>query len=403
MRAPPFAVLVLFLACTAPAPEPAPPAPTPAAASAAPAAPQPAPVSARAEVADATRALFVAHCAQCHGVLGDGEGVTQLDRRARSFLEGGFSYGNTEEAILRSITHGIPGTPMPPFEKALSPEQCAALAQYVIALGPERIVVDPSESEMVVRDRPLVVYGKLPALVEGGPEIARGIVIGTPDGLTFEYRADDVQLVRVRAGRFVNRTDWDGRGGTGLDMLGTSVWSHASPPGLTALRIGTTHADGWCEFGRSAQAALIATSVEGDIAHIEYELTLPDEPAARLRVREECSSFRCSLGSGFVIRSSITTSGSKRCVATAKLSDDEWFLGISQGVIARLPAPDPVLVILRSRDAGMRSTGGQIDVHIDPSRATILERVVLLDLLLPATFPPDEAFVQRLSEELRPW
>ena len=35
----------------------------------------------------ATKTLFVTNCAPCHGETGDGEGVTQLDRTARSFLE----------------------------------------------------------------------------------------------------------------------------------------------------------------------------------------------------------------------------------------------------------------------------------------------------------------------------
>src|SRR5712671_5473375 len=80
------------------------------------------------------RTLFLANCAQCHGETGDGKGTTKLDRDARSFQLGGFSYGNTPEALARSITFGIPGTPMPSFEKALKPEERKLLAEYVLLL-----------------------------------------------------------------------------------------------------------------------------------------------------------------------------------------------------------------------------------------------------------------------------
>ncbi|HEX6883800.1 MAG TPA: c-type cytochrome, partial [Planctomycetota bacterium] len=66
------------------------------------------------------RQLFLTNCATCHGETGDGKGVTQLDRPARSFMDGGFSFGNTPEALFRTISVGIPGTPMPGFDSSLS-------------------------------------------------------------------------------------------------------------------------------------------------------------------------------------------------------------------------------------------------------------------------------------------
>ncbi len=242
------------------------------------------------------RALFLANCAQCHGEKGDGEGVTQLDRKARSFLGGGFSYGNTKEAILRSITHGIPGTPMPSFEKALTDEQRESLTKYVIAFGPDQIVVDPSESEMVVKDSPLVVRGKLPAIVEGGPEWPRGLAIGTPDGLTFEYRADDVQLLAVRAGRFVNRTDWSDRGGSPLEMLGKLVWT--APANTVSAR------DELGDNGdRRSARRLLATEVQGGGAWVEYAMpVLAGGTTRSVRVREGVRGAQCELGTGFIRR-----------------------------------------------------------------------------------------------------
>lgn len=174
------------------------------------------------ESQDGTREQFLALCASCHGPEGDGQGVTDLDRKARSFKDGGFSYGNTPKTVQRTITTGIPGTPMPAFGEAITQEEIAALANYVIELGPG-LPPPPKNTEMVVKDRPLIVRGMLPPIADGALTHPRGLLIGRPDGFTFEYRTDDVRLLGMRQGRFVDRTDWVGRGGTGLQPLGKVV------------------------------------------------------------------------------------------------------------------------------------------------------------------------------------
>ena len=121
------------------------------------------------------RELFLKNCAQCHGENGDGNGVQKLDKPARSFKDGGFSYGNTPEALLRTITFGIPGTPMPSFATALTDAQKKDLAAYVITLGPEVVKVEASETRLVVKDAPLFVRGKLPPIVDGAKETVRGL------------------------------------------------------------------------------------------------------------------------------------------------------------------------------------------------------------------------------------
>ena len=75
---------------------------------------------ARGAPAQDARALFLQHCASCHGETGDGKGTAELDRPARSFRDGGFSHGNTSEAIFRTLTFGIPGTPMPAAPSVLT-------------------------------------------------------------------------------------------------------------------------------------------------------------------------------------------------------------------------------------------------------------------------------------------
>jgi len=168
-----------------------------------------------------TGALYVEHCAKCHGEKGDGKGWTELDRPARSFQDGGFSYGNTRGALVRSIRHGIPGTPMPAFpDEVLTAAQRDALADFVIAFGPPGTVVEPGESVLHVVDRPVVVRGMLPPLGEGDVKVQRGLLVGFPTGTTFEYRVDDVQLRALRQGEFVDRRDWGDRGGLELRPLG---------------------------------------------------------------------------------------------------------------------------------------------------------------------------------------
>lgn len=174
--------------------------------------------------ADPTRALYLEHCAKCHGERGDGQGTTALDRPARSFLAGGFSYGNTRGAIVRSIRHGIPGTPMPAFpDEVLTAAQRDALADFVIGFGPPGTVVEPGASVLRVEDRPLVVRGMLPPLAEGDARVPRGLLIGFPSGTTFEYRVDDVRFRALRQGEFVDRKDWGDRGGVPLAPLGVVI------------------------------------------------------------------------------------------------------------------------------------------------------------------------------------
>lgn len=168
------------------------------------------------------RELFAANCALCHGEKGDGKGTASLDRLARSFVEGGFSYGNTASSIQRTVTYGIPGTPMPSFGEALNEDQIAQLTAHVIELGPG-LPPEPKDTELVVGDLPLVVRGMLPPISASGQTHPRGLLIGTPDGFIFEYSAAPLRLLGMRQGRFVDRTDWIGRGGTALKPLGPVV------------------------------------------------------------------------------------------------------------------------------------------------------------------------------------
>jgi hypothetical protein len=252
------------------------------------------------------RVLFLENCATCHGESGDGQGTTPLAKPARSFLDGGFSYGNTPTAIGRTIEHGIPGTPMPSFAEALDAEQRAALVEYVISLGPPRKQVELADTILEVADRPLVVRGFLPALGKGLPEWPRGLLVGLTSGTTFQYRGDDLRLLAVRQGDFVQRRDWSGRGGNPLRPLGT----------VTHLVDGGNPAAAWREGDTPLRARLVRTAVRGQVVTVTYDLQREGRTVAR--VEESPSVVRSGAGAGFSRRFRISTNVARHLALTLR-------------------------------------------------------------------------------------
>lgn len=166
--------------------------------------------------------LYRLHCSGCHGVDGDGNGETELDRRPRDFVAGGFAFGNSREQLMRTISVGLPGNnPMPGFADKMDEEQTGKVIDHILALGPQRKEASRQERLLVVKDRPALVRGHLGPVKDEGPSHARGLLVGFPGGTSLEYRADDLRLLAVRRGEFVDRTDWSGRGGQKLKPLGT--------------------------------------------------------------------------------------------------------------------------------------------------------------------------------------
>ena len=83
--------------------------------------------------------LYREHCAECHGVTGDGAGPTAalLNPYPRDFRLGKFKFKSTQQRrpptdgdLRRTLKHGIPGTAMPAF-KLLTAEELDALVDYV--------------------------------------------------------------------------------------------------------------------------------------------------------------------------------------------------------------------------------------------------------------------------------
>ena len=228
-------------------------------------------------------AVYLAYCATCHGESGDGKGVTQLDRPARAFRDGGFSFGNTPEAVFRTVSSGIGGTPMPGFATVLDEEQRRAVAAHVLSLGPEQVAIDLKATELAVGERAVVVRGGLPPLADGLPVVPRGLLLGNSDGLSFEYDADDLRLLAVRQGPFVDRRDWGERGGALLEPLGRVIWTNeGGAPGAFAMLDGRTTLD----------ARLAWTEIDGPQAEVGARLLDPaGEERAVLRERGSAATL----------------------------------------------------------------------------------------------------------------
>ncbi len=254
------------------------------------------------------KALYMSLCAMCHGETGDGKGMVPLDRPARSFLSGGFSFGNTPTAVARTIASGIGGTPMPGFAESLTEAQQLALAEYVIAFGPEQNELLPGETEMQVGERPLVVRGTLPPIADGRPLLPRGLMVGCLDGLSWEYEAQPVRLLGVRQGDFVNRADWGERGGAALEPLGrlvyTMAWEEARSDWAWTPALGTGspgpgipgRAGGAPEMPLTAQ--LKATEIVDGVAFVEYSL-LDSSGQEIALIRESGQAFSIGNWAGF--------------------------------------------------------------------------------------------------------
>lgn len=86
------------------------------------------------------QAIYAQQCATCHGAGGKGDGpaASALVPKPRNFHDTeGWKNGRTVSAVFKTLTEGIPGTPMPPFS-GLSASDRFALVHYVRTLMPNQ-------------------------------------------------------------------------------------------------------------------------------------------------------------------------------------------------------------------------------------------------------------------------
>ncbi|MDP6539390.1 MAG: c-type cytochrome [Planctomycetota bacterium] len=321
----------------------------------------------------AARETFVELCAPCHGVAGDGRGTAELERPARSFAEGGFSFGNTTGALVRTLESGIPGTPMPAFGGQLSRERLTELARLVQLLGPGGEPEPPRGTVLEVGDRPLIVRGMLPSLVEGGAPILRGLLLGEPSGMSFQYAADDVRLLRVRLGAFVDRADWGGRGGSALLPLGKVVHSPLDPTRPARWR---------GPDGGPLHARLQRTSTASGAAMVEVELVTADGDRLAT-VTESPRMVATGRGSGYALAFTLRPHARGRVDLHPfpSTTDLSWSLTATaaDSVVCYRPLESPGTELrLMTLARGVTPTEGGLRLDLVPGQALRLEVAVVL-------------------------
>ena len=91
--------------------------------------------------------IFRGHCAECHGLKGEGG-------RGPSLTTGVFYHGSTDEDLLNNITDGIPGTSMPGV--FFSSDQVWQLVSYVRSLSASKAAPphgDAARGERIFREK----------------------------------------------------------------------------------------------------------------------------------------------------------------------------------------------------------------------------------------------------------
>ncbi len=125
--------------------------------------------------------VYLAQCAMCHGVRGDGDGflASGLDVKPRDFRLATYKLRSTEsgelptmEDLERTVRVGVPGTSMPAWGQLLTADQLHDVSRYLVVFSPTFIAAWRAHAT----PKPLgvsVVPANLPALALRGAELAK--------------------------------------------------------------------------------------------------------------------------------------------------------------------------------------------------------------------------------------
>lgn len=122
--------------------------------------------------------VYDAHCVECHGTSGKGDGPASMTLvpRPRDFTSGRYKIHSTEtgslpsdDDLVRTVRQGLNGSSMPAWDKILSDDDIVAVVQYIKTLSPRfaseqpepiaSSVPVPATPESVTRG--VAVYAKL--------------------------------------------------------------------------------------------------------------------------------------------------------------------------------------------------------------------------------------------------
>jgi mono/diheme cytochrome c family protein len=114
------------------------------------------PAKATPEDLEAGKLIYFKKCVWCHGPegAGDGPGADRLWPRPRNFNQGTFKIRHTgsgelptDDDLFLTVTHGLPGSAMPPWSHVLNEKQRRQVIQFVkTELVKDRDFQDPDET-----------------------------------------------------------------------------------------------------------------------------------------------------------------------------------------------------------------------------------------------------------------
>ncbi|HET6983823.1 MAG TPA: cytochrome c [Myxococcaceae bacterium] len=81
--------------------------------------------------------LYRENCALCHGEKADGRGARSmgLDRKPANFTEPVWARPESASRAFQAISRGVPGSAMPSWESALSPDDRWALVAFLASVS----------------------------------------------------------------------------------------------------------------------------------------------------------------------------------------------------------------------------------------------------------------------------
>jgi mono/diheme cytochrome c family protein len=114
------------------------------------------------ELIERGKARYTKDCAACHGELGRGDGpaAMSMNPRPRDFTApNGWTNGNDLASIYRTVTEGVKGTSMAPFDYLPKTDRMA-LAHYVQSLGTFQHAVASTEAMRLLSEELAAAGGK---------------------------------------------------------------------------------------------------------------------------------------------------------------------------------------------------------------------------------------------------
>ena len=109
------------------------------------------PVKATATSIAKGKNLFMKDCATCHGPKANGNTPTgkALNPLASNLTDAAWKHGGTDGEIFTTITKGIAGTGMTPWEKSVLEKDRWNLVNYIKSLGPKKTEATTKAAKVV--------------------------------------------------------------------------------------------------------------------------------------------------------------------------------------------------------------------------------------------------------------